>query len=117
MAESETSEDIVIWNSQPIRRFSVGPYRFNDGVLKLPREESEAFEKILEGMPLTERMKIAKIDMAEAQKIAKEIIPAATKVNDSSAGRAALQLMQAKVPKFGIESVNTPKEGEAADKA
>jgi hypothetical protein len=109
-------ESLVIYNSQPILNLSVGEYQFVNGVLKLTEAEAVTFDALLDSMPLIERNRIAKIDVAAANALISAIVPQATQNPDSSAGRAALLKLQEQSPKHGTEPVDTPK-GDSAAKA
>jgi hypothetical protein len=104
----------VIYNSQPIQKLAIGSYRFERGVLRLSPAEAEKFDAILAAMPLIERNRVTKIDLAKANQIISAIVPAATQNSDSSAGRAALIKLQKEQPNVGTKPVDTPPASESA---
>lgn len=112
MADEE-QKVLATYTSHPIHRFRAGRFRFENATLKLYTEQDvNEFESSLAGMPLSERNRIKRVDLAAAERIVRERIASqggATKVTDSSAGERA-----GNVPQVGIGDLLKQAEPESA---
>jgi hypothetical protein len=64
------SEPTVEYVSFPIMNYSVGPYHFEEGRLRLPESKVKRFEKLIASCPLEVRRRVVKIDRDAADKLA-----------------------------------------------
>ena len=83
-------ESITRWSSHPIMRFTIGDYQFENGllVLKTPAE-AEDFQAMYDTLPISEKTRMRKLDLAAAEAIARQHIAnqgGATQGIDSSTG-------------------------------
>lgn len=90
----EAGDDVAArWSSHPIMRYSVGDYHFEQGLLVLrTQKEADAFEKVVEELPLSEQSRIRKLDLDAARRISAEYLAnsgGTTRSIDSSAGDRA----------------------------
>lgn len=81
----------VAYSSHPIANYAVGKFKFDNGVLKLSkREDIDEFEKVLDDLPESERIRIRKLDIEKAEAISREVRgksgPRSTQQTDSSVG-------------------------------
>lgn len=82
----------VIYSSHPIANYKVGQrFKFENSVLRLSKaKDIEDFQKVLDDLPESERMKIRKLDVAGAERISRDVRaaggPLTTKQTDSSTG-------------------------------
>lgn len=80
-----------IWTSHPIKNWAIGPFKFVDGQLALPSDNIDVdrdnqiadFERLLDKMPIGDRVKIKTLDLGLAEQIARESFPSATRGFDS----------------------------------
>jgi hypothetical protein len=100
--------DEVVYSSHPIQNYQVGPYHFEGTVLKLNREQSAEFDKLLDSMPLTERRNVSKIDSGKVAQIVENRLGGATQQFDSSAGRDALERLRRENPMIGTQAIDGP---------
>jgi hypothetical protein len=91
--EVQGDEPAARWSSHPIARYTIGDYRFENGLLVLQTtEEADAFQKVYESLPVFEQSRLTKIDVSAAEAIVRERLAnggGATKVIDSSVGDRA----------------------------
>lgn len=113
-------EPLATYSSHPIKRFGVGKFKFQNGILKLfSEEEVKEFENSLDGMPSSERHRIKKVDLAAAEAIVRERLAqqgGATKQTDSTIGERTTN-----APKIGTgdlvkDSQPTAESGDATEK-
>lgn len=79
----------VVYSSHPTPNYRIGKYKFEKSQLKLTDPaEVEIFDKLLSTLPVGERRKIQKLDVAAAEDFLRkrQVTPAATKQTDSSTG-------------------------------
>lgn len=92
IGKADEPAPLVVYTSGNMRRLKVGPYQFDNGVLKLTPEESVRFDKMLASPNLDSRMKhqIQKIDTASADKIGRDFLKTQrTRGIDTSTNRVA----------------------------
>lgn len=104
-AAAENAENQIkgIYSCLPIQNWRIGDFYFRNGQLKLESdEEVEAFEKLLnaKSFPLADRIKIKKIDLDLAERIARDSLPAATRGMDGGHSQEEENLRK-KFPKLG----------------
>lgn len=105
----DANEGKVNYTCHPIRSFGVGPYQFENSVLSLDTKEAEKFDKLLESLPVSERIKIQKLDLKSAIALSYEHQQAkstATQNYDSTT-----LLREAKTPKATTELSKDPTGG------
>lgn len=81
-----------LYSSHPIMNFRVGRFQFEKGLLTLTdSEDAETLEKLLKTMPMTESIKVKKLDPEGAARLVLQnrARPAATKGFDSATGERA----------------------------
>jgi len=95
-AELANEEGVVRWSSHPIARFTIGRFQFENGLLVLPgiygKGSIDEFEKIYEELPVNEQTRIKKLDVAEAERVVREMLRnqgTTTQAYDSSTGDRA----------------------------
>ena len=83
----------VRWSSHPIVRYTVGDFQFENGLLTLAtQEEADAFQAVFDTLPIYERTRLNKIDVAAAEALVRERFGqtgGATKGIDSATGDRA----------------------------
>lgn len=91
--EVATPEPAARWSVHPIQRYTIGDYKFEDGLLTLATEEEAAkFQDVYDSLPESERIRVKKIDVDAAIKISQAVRAAAggtTQSIDSSVGDRA----------------------------
>jgi len=89
---------IANYSSHPIMRYAIGDFQFNNGLLSLSKQDRvDEFEKVLSELPLSESIKVRKLDVAGAEEIAREFMarnPVVTRGMDSATGDRAPQNMR-----------------------
>jgi hypothetical protein len=94
----------VFYTSHPIQSLNVGGFQFENASLRLEGDQVGEFQELLDKMPLVERSRIRKLDMARVDSIV-ESRRNATKDFDSSVGRRALEALHATTPTIGIQDI------------
>lgn len=84
----------TMYSSHPIANFRIGRFKFEKGLLRLDDKDAADFEKILESLPVTERSRVRKLDVAAAEKIVTDRLEesrryGATQSIDSTIGERA----------------------------
>lgn len=108
---SEGAEDgETIYSSYPIPNFALGPFQFEQGVLRLKGDRLEQFEKLLndDRLPASDRALIRKLDISRVDAIV-EARRAVQGGFDSSVGRAALERLHQDMPTIGTQDISHAK--------
>lgn len=104
-AASGGSEDgVTMYSSHPIRNYQIGPYHFEDGVLRVEDDKIGEFEKLLASLPESERVNIRKLDMSKVDRIVQR--RQASKQFDSGLGRDALERLHGAHPTVGTQAID-----------
>lgn len=69
-----TENDKVRYASSSIQRLKIGRFQFENGVLDVPMDQVEAFEKLLAGASLRTKAAVSKIDIDAAEAIARKFL-------------------------------------------
>lgn len=89
----EEPGSVMHFTSSPIQRFNLGDYQFENATLTLRSEEEvDAFEAMLKTLPLSEQLKIRKIDLVAAEAVSRAVRASqgfTTQEIDSSTGDRA----------------------------
>lgn len=107
-AGAAKADGITTYTSHPISNLHLGPYHFENGLLRLESDQVGAFEELLEKLPLTESRHIAKLDLDKVDAIVQQRISSSTQQFDSSVGRAAIEELNKKNPRIGTEALDAP---------
>lgn len=103
----------VVYTSHPILNLTVGPFRFENGTLKLPDasidmpqdKQVDSFAALLKTLPLIEQHRIRLLDVGKVDQIVRDRQSIATRQFDSSVGREALERLHANTPTTGTEDL------------
>lgn len=78
------SDGFVTYSSHPLARLRIGRrWQFVDGLLKLPADEANEFDKAMQGADVRTRSQVRKIDVRAAERLIANRKPIATKAIDS----------------------------------
>lgn len=110
---TETGEKI--YSSYPIPNFALGPFKFENGVLKLKGDRLEQFEALLnnERLPAADRALIRELDISRVDAIVEARRMAVQGGFDSSVGRAALERLHQDMPTIGTLELGFSKRPQA----
>jgi len=70
----EGAEDEVQYTSTPIARLKIGPYQFENGVLRLKSDAAEKFEELLAKSAIRTQQVVRKIDRAGGEAVARRYL-------------------------------------------
>jgi len=70
----EEHEGHAQYASPSIARLKLGPYQFENGVLRIPNEKVEHFEKLLKGASSRTQQAIRKIDRQQGEAVARRFL-------------------------------------------
>lgn len=70
----EGHEDTVQFTSTPIASLRIGRFQFENGVLRLPAEEAEEFEKLLEQAAIRTKQVVRRIDRSGGEAVARRYL-------------------------------------------
>lgn len=65
-----SAEEMVHFSCQPIMRYRVGEYEFNNGYLALPKSEADAFVEFMKTQPVSELARIRVLPSAPVSLLA-----------------------------------------------
>lgn len=70
----EGAEDEVQFTSTPISRLRVGPFQFENGVLRLKAADADKFEKLLASTAIRTQQVVRKIDRSAGEAVARRFV-------------------------------------------
>jgi len=95
-----------LYSSHPIQNLTLGPWSFENTLLKVRAEDHDKFLKMLDNLPPQDRIVIRQLDVQSVNKIVESRLAQATQNIDSSVGRDAMAELRASIPKLGTEAID-----------
>lgn len=99
-------EGEVLWSSHPMANLKIGPFQFENAVLRLTGDDIAKFEKLVNDpkFPAATRVNLRKLDPGRVEAIV-EARKQASRTFDSSLGREALERLHGAMPTIGREDI------------
>lgn len=81
---TEADLDFAHYTCHPLQRFVIGKFEFEQGALRLPLEEAEAFDAMMAKQPPLIQARVKKIDVEAANEVAAKLAAVRVRGTDTS---------------------------------